>query len=493
VRRIDLDVRSFDGTRIRAHWFPVKGASKAKPAPTILMGPGWSLPGDTSTSRSALFGAASIGGLGDAGYNVVTWDPRGFGASGGRVMVDDPAHEGRDVQVLLDWVAAQPVAQLDGKGDPRSGMVGLSYGGGIQLAVASQDCRVDALVPGLAWHSLSSSLLPQDTYKVGWNTFLTKIGSAAGKLDPHITEAAARASATGTVSDEDRRWFLDKGPGARIDRIDVPTLFVSGTVDTLFPLHETLENYASFTRRGVPAAMVWFCGGHGTCLTEAGEDRSEAATMAWLARYVKGDAGVRLPPALDLVDQDGIRWSAAEYPRTTDEVTARGSGSLVLTAESAAGPLTKPGDDLLGGLVAGFTPAKATKAVEVRIDPAQVDGLALGQPKLALTYSGKAPSAAGSGDANVPPDRIYAQLVDDDTGLVVGNQITPVPVKLDRAKHSVTVAMEVIAQHLRPGHTLTLQLVATTPGYFSPRLGGTIDLSSVRISLPVATGIRPAT
>lgn len=39
----DYTITSFDGAEIRVHWFPVAGASAAGPAPTVLMGPGWSL------------------------------------------------------------------------------------------------------------------------------------------------------------------------------------------------------------------------------------------------------------------------------------------------------------------------------------------------------------------------------------------------------------------------------------------------------------------
>lgn len=56
----DWTITSFDETRIRAHWFPVDGATEADPAPTVLMGPGWSLAGDTSERGGTLFAALSI-------------------------------------------------------------------------------------------------------------------------------------------------------------------------------------------------------------------------------------------------------------------------------------------------------------------------------------------------------------------------------------------------------------------------------------------------
>ena len=150
----DYDLTSFDGTKIRIHWFPRAGAAGAK-SPTLLKGPGWGQPGDTNTAGSGygLFGDLSIHTLQTAGYNVLTWDPRGFGQSGGTVESDSPQYEGHDVQRLIDWVAAQPGVQLDAKNDPRVGMVGASYGGAIQLVTAGIDCRVDAIVPQIAWHS----------------------------------------------------------------------------------------------------------------------------------------------------------------------------------------------------------------------------------------------------------------------------------------------------------------------------------------------------
>ena len=56
-----------------------------------------------------------------AGFNVLTWDSRGFGQSGGTVTVDSKDNEGRDVQALIDWLAKQPEALLDKPGRPARG------------------------------------------------------------------------------------------------------------------------------------------------------------------------------------------------------------------------------------------------------------------------------------------------------------------------------------------------------------------------------------
>jgi len=162
----DDGVTSFDGTKIALHFFPAPQGGKA---PTILEGPGWSMSGatDTSSPTDPTLGVVGLAPLLKAGYNVLTWDPRGFGASGGTAQVDSPDAEGRDVQALIDYVARQPEAQLDGPNDPRVGMVGGSYGGGIQLVTAAIDRRVDAMVPDIAWNSLYTALYKDDTVKSG--------------------------------------------------------------------------------------------------------------------------------------------------------------------------------------------------------------------------------------------------------------------------------------------------------------------------------------
>ena len=106
----------------------------------------------------------------------------------------------------------------------------------------------------------------------------------------------------------------------------------------------------------------------------------------------------------------------------------------------------------------------------------------VGAPQLRLTYSGSAP-------AGVRPTRIFAQLVDDSTGIVMGNQITPIAVTLDGRSHTIAVPLEMVAFTAKPNAHLTLQLVATTTAYGQPRLGGSVTFSSIQLELPAVTDV----
>jgi ABC-2 type transport system ATP-binding protein len=480
----DWVMTSFDGAQIRLHWFVAPGATVAHPLPTVLMGPGWGESGATNTTDLGLFGAQTVGSLLKNGYNVLTWDPRGFGKSTGTVEIDSAAFEGRDVEEMLDWIATQPGVQVDGPRDPRAGMTGASYGGGIQLVVAAIDCRVDAIVPTIAWHSLTTSLFKADTPKNGWSGLL--IAATGGRsVDPHIPDSYKASTTSEIISSANRTFFADRGPGDLVSRINVPTLIVQGTVDNLFTLDEGIANYEILRGRGVPTAMLWFCGGHGVCLTNPGDQRRVGdASLAWLDRYLKGDTSITVGPRFDFVDQNGVGYTAGDYPIPTGTpVTAHGTGTLRLVADGGSGPArpAAANKDPLAGIAGSITPARATNAANVTVTFAK-PAVILGAPKLSLTYKGTV--AAGP-----RPTRVFAQLVDDATGIVAGNQITPIDVTLDGQTHSVSVPLEVIAFTGHAGAHLTLQLVATTVAYAQPRLGGTIDFGAIDLSLPVAANL----
>jgi ABC-2 type transport system ATP-binding protein len=111
--------------------------------------------------------------------------------------------------------------------------------------------------------------------------------------------------------------------------------------------------------------------------------------------------------------------------------------------------------------------------------------MAVGAPMLTLTYSGTSPASA-------KPTRVFAQLVDDKTGLVLGNQITPIKVTLNGKSQTTTTPLEMVSFATTPGSSLTLQLVATTGAYAVPALGGKVTFSAIHIDVPTVTGLQAA-
>src|SRR5260370_21301895 len=152
-----------------------------------MIGPGWGGAGNTNPDPNLI----------SQGYAELTWDPRGFGQSGGVAEVDAPYAEGRDASALIDQVVtgrpemATEQCGEDGQpryandtdasstcGQPVVGMTGGSYGGGIQFATAAFDQRVKAIVPVITWNNLNWSLWPNSVIKLGWGELLYGAGLA---------------------------------------------------------------------------------------------------------------------------------------------------------------------------------------------------------------------------------------------------------------------------------------------------------------------------
>jgi ABC-2 type transport system ATP-binding protein len=260
------------------------------------------------------------------GYVALAYTARGFGRSGGLIHLDAPNFEIADASKMLDLLATRPEVQLDGPGDPRVGVMGGSYGGGLALLLAAYDRRVDAIVPQITWNDLRQALFPQfevaagplrspagvtpvptpGVFKRGWaGVFFTPSGGTVS--DPAAGQSATGSSgspatgssgspATGSsgsdslaaqsrlvgcgrfsatlcadyqqvaASGRPTTQLLDllaaSSPAGMISHITVPTLLVQGETDSLFPLSEADANARGIAANGAPVKVVWFSGGH---------------------------------------------------------------------------------------------------------------------------------------------------------------------------------------------------------------------------------------
>jgi pimeloyl-ACP methyl ester carboxylesterase len=222
--------------------------------------------------------AASFSKFLSAGYGVLSFDQRGFGEDGGKARIENIDYEGKDVEKLVDLVSVLPWVQQDGKGDPRIGAIGGSYGGGYQFVGAFRELLdkkktvFDALAPEITWWDLKQSLAPQEAVRTEWVSLLSAAGAQA--LPNEALEGTAIGAATGFwpkgqvpgTPDLDA-FFLKNGPAWNVSqgrKLDIPMLFGQGITDTLFPLHQGLQNFAKAITPAARAKSIFvgYNGGH---------------------------------------------------------------------------------------------------------------------------------------------------------------------------------------------------------------------------------------
>src|SRR5690606_15029026 len=193
AKRYQVEIIAHDGARIGVTvWQPELAAGAD--APLVLHTHGFGL--QRMDGRFGLYENLIPSGLiakklWQQGAWVMTWDQRGHGDSDGIINVMDPEKEVRDVTTLLDWAEANiPRLRRDADGDIRVGMIGESYGGGVQLLASVKDARIDAIVPITTWFDLSTALAPQDVPKGGWIKVLYLMGDWWNfrKLHPTLRE-----------------------------------------------------------------------------------------------------------------------------------------------------------------------------------------------------------------------------------------------------------------------------------------------------------------
>lgn len=491
-------VESFDGVLISTNFFPASGLAADQTAYTVLNGPGLggagaTNPYATSSTTGSVPGLALLRGAG-AGYNVVTWDPRGEWASGGILQLDNPFYEGRDVSALISWAGENTPAVMNGFNDPALGMVGGSYGGGIQLT--SVDPRIDAVVPTIMWNSLNESLYPTDIFKTAWaNTLSLSLLTSGARVNSQIYENILLGNLLGVITESGQAVLASSGPTALLNQLQAPTLLVQGIVDALFPLAQSIQNAETILANpyGVPVKMIWFCGGHGVCLDPVNLTTQATtiftANIAWLNTYVKG-----LPIPIDLLvpdfqwwDQTGQRYTSDLYPfeagfndpaQTIIATADGGTLGILPFAIGGSGPNTDC--DSVGGQAACTFPlsqvfaTEAPNAINVDITPVAGNQI-VGAPTVSFTYSGLGTSRA-----------VYAQIVDNATGRVLGNIATPIPLTLDGQTRSVSVPIADIAYTAGTSPSLTLQIVGSSTLYLNSSFG-VVNISDIAVALPVRT------
>ncbi|MCM2578728.1 CocE/NonD family hydrolase [Streptomyces sp. MTZ3.1] len=324
------------------------------------------------------------------GYVVLSYSGLGFGASGCPISLDDPRADGRAASGLISFLGGTRAADdgtridyvtRDGEDDPRVGMIGGSYGGAIQMATASADHRIDALVPFITWNDLAYSLAPNHTgqrpdsgvssdvpgvHKFQWTNGFFALGEAQGLLHPNLDPSrlgsggclhfvapactAKRLLDTGRYPPAQTQRMLDYvrevSPASYLEDVEAPTLLIQGQADTLFNLNEAAATYTTLRDQGTPARMIWQSWGHSGGMDDPapgeldlGRGNLETSyvgkrILAWFDRYLRGNKAAPTGPAFayyrDWVDPDDAYATAPDFPAAQGRrMYLSGDGRLV--------------------------------------------------------------------------------------------------------------------------------------------------------------------
>ncbi|MFF9015036.1 alpha/beta fold hydrolase [Streptomyces sp. NPDC014870] len=508
VHRADQQL-DMDGARIDTSYF-TSGASGAAAdrRPAVLLGHGFGGSKDDVRAQAEQ--------LARDGYAVLTWSARGFGASTGRIGLNDPAHEVKDVQRLIDWLAKRPEVQLDRAGDPRVGVTGASYGGAVSLLAAGYDTRVDAIAPQITYWNLADALFPNGVFKKLWAGIFFSAGSgegegrgqeagsgACGRFTDELCRLYQRVAVSGQPDAAARSLLEARSPSAVGDRIKVPTLVVQGQSDSLFPLTHADAMAKAIAANGAPVAVDWISGGHDGGDRET--ERVEARIGEWFDHYLKRDEGASTGPAFRVSRAGGVDSTDGEAQlrgATADRYPGLTGGpvSLPLDAarpESFANPAganppaisAVPGiggglsqlSSLGVGLSLDFPGQYARFEAKPQTEPVRITGT----PTVRVKVTSDSPDGSA-----VLFGKVY------DVGPDGRQQVLPAqlvaPVRVDGAGkggRSVELTLPAIDHEVEAGHRLRLVLSATDLGYASPAAPATY---TVAVESPLTVPTAPA-
>ena len=492
----DKVVVSFDDTKIVYTLFLPDSASPANPVPAVLLAHGMGAPRNSKVNTPVREHLLAHG------YAVLTWDARGLGESGGDVKFDNPDFEGRDVQKLIDVLAADPRVAKEKPGDPRVGMTGSSYGGAIQYVVAALDGRVDAIAPEVAFHSAEMALIPDGVVKstlptgyVSW--FPSAFGVDPNHMGAHPSNPAGPAeavtgnfdpifhrwaieSAAGEWSQRVRDFFAAPGPYHLLDRVRVPVFILQGTHDTIVGPSHGVANYLGLRRaqRSQPLKMMWMCDEqHGPCTPATLTDRPYVLDRIrqWMDRHVREDDTVDTGPVFEYPTQDGRFHGARSYPpRSRAVVSERRAGAVAVPGVPVLAPRGNvgPPGTVPAAVRSGATPSPS--AFEVPLPP--VEGTLIGQPVVRMT---------ATAPAGTRPVALFFMLVDEQRGHVLGNQVTPKAIVADGKPHTYEFPVEGVAFASTPADRLALHAVGSVEGWEASRFTGDVRLEDVSVEVPV--------
>ncbi|MFE5687530.1 CocE/NonD family hydrolase, partial [Streptomyces sp. NPDC056512] len=476
----------------------------------------------------------------------------GFGKSGCLVSLDDPRIDGAAASGLVDFLAGTRAADdgtkadyvtKDGKGDPRVGMIGGSYGGAIQLATAAVDHRVDALVPMITWNDLAYSLDPNNAadrsvpgaFKWQWTNGFYLIGEGQPLLEPSldpsrinkltclhfVTDACEtiRTLNSGRYPSDKAGPMLDYArsvsPVSYLKQVKAPTLLVQGQSDSLFNLNEAQATYGTLKAQGTTTKMIWQSWGHSGGLTDPASGELNLAQgnletsyvgkriLAWFDRYLQHRKDVDTGPAFayyrDWITDPGQTYATAQsVPALSRKLYLSGDGKLVDNRSKVARGSrayrnwlipTSHSESSLAGLIGLPDPAPRDTAgtyLGWTSEPLTRTTDVVGSPKATLKVLSPRTERVQNSDDAADKLVLFAKLYDiapDGSKTLVHRLVAPV--RVPDVTRSFTVSLPGIVHRYEKGHRLQFVIAASDDAY-----GGNKGIKPVTVtSAPEDTGV----
>lgn len=492
VQREDRILR-MDGVPIDTSYFHAKGSGKR---PAVLIGHGFG--GSKNDVR------AQAEELAADGYAVLTWSARGFGKSGGKISLNDPDHEVEDVSRLIDWLAERPEVELDGKGDPRVGLTGASYGGAVSLLTAGHDERVDAIAPVITYWNLADALFPDGVFKKLWAGIFITTGGGCERFEKQLCEMYERVAVSGKPDAEAVKLLTERSPSAVADRIKVPSLLLQGQSDSLFPLGQADAMQKAISANGAPVSVDWISGGHDGGDSET--SRVEGRVGDWFDRYLKEDTGTATGPAFRVTRTGGVDstdGAALLRGASSDTYPGLRSGGRDIALDGGTKTFRNP---------AGSVPPAISAVPGVGGGLAQLSSLGVG---LSLDFPGQfgrfesAPldssvrvTGTPTVTVNVKADgdrdavlfgKVYDVSPDGRQQVLPHQLVAPYRITPDQQGKPIELALPAVDHEFDAGHRMRLVFSATDLGYASPAEPATYDVTlDGPLTVPTAPAVKTA-
>ncbi|MFG2504206.1 alpha/beta fold hydrolase [Streptomyces rubiginosohelvolus] len=492
VQREDRILR-MDGVPIDTSYFHAKGSGKR---PAVLIGHGFG--GSKNDVR------AQAEKLAADGYAVLTWSARGFGKSGGKISLNDPDHEVKDVSRLIDWLAERPEVELDGKGDPRVGLTGASYGGAVSLLAAGHDERVDAIAPVITYWNLADALFPDGVFKKLWAGIFITTGGGCERFEKQLCEMYERVAVSGKPDAEAVKLLTERSPSAVADRIKVPSLLLQGQSDSLFPLGQADAMQKAISANGAPVSVDWISGGHDGGDNES--SRVEGRVGDWFDRYLKEDTGTATGPAFRVTRTGGVdstdgaallRGASSDtYPglRSGGRDIALGGGTKTFRNPAGSAPPAISAVPGVGGGLAQLSSLGVGLSLDFpgqfgRFESKPLDSSVrvTGTPTVTVNVK-----ADGDRDA-VLFGKVYDVSPDGRQQVLPHQLVAPYRITPDQQGKPIELALPAVDHEFDAGHRMRLVFSATDLGYASPAEPATYDVTlDGPLTVPTAPAVKTA-